>query len=112
MCICEFCHTSFQPRAQVKRPRACSKCQKERQKANEDAWHERNPKYSDREYHQVQKKQRLKRLGELVGIILECLRVGKDFLKQNFDLEKTRVLFSKFLSVVGIREINKFWKFA
>jgi hypothetical protein len=51
----------------------------------------------------------MKRLGELVGIILECLRVGKDFLKHDFDLEKTRVLFSKFLSVIGIREINKFW---
>ena len=112
MHICEFCHTSFRPRAQVKHPRACSKCQKARQRANEDAWHERNPKYSDKLYHLVQKKQRMKRLGELVQIIVECLRVGKDFLRHNFDLEKTRVLFSQFLADVGIREINKFWKFS
>ena len=96
MCICEFCNINFQPRVQVKRPRACPRCQKKRQSANEKAWHERHPEYDDSEYHQIQKKQRMKRLGEMVGIIVECLRVGKDFLKHSFDLEKTRAFLSQF----------------
>ena len=35
MQICEFCHTEFIPRPQIKKPRACSHsaCQKKRQRA-------------------------------------------------------------------------------
>jgi len=109
MCICEFCNISFQPRVQVKRPRACPRCQGKRQRANEKAWHERHPVYGDKQYHQIRKRQRMKRLWEVVDIIVECLRVGKDFLRHNFDLERTRTFLWQFLAYVGVREINKFW---
>lgn len=109
MCICEFCHTSFKPRAQVKHPRACPRCQGKRQRANEKAWYERNPKYLDKLYHSVKKKQRMKRIWGIVEILCECVKVGKDFLRHRLDLENIRTFFSQFLAHIGIRKINKFW---
>lgn len=109
MCTCEFCLTSFCPRPQVKHPRACAKCQAKRQRANEKAWHERNPKYLDKVYHSVKKQQRMKRIRKILEIVYECLRVGKDFLKHRLDLENIRTFLSQFLAHIGIRKINKFW---
>jgi hypothetical protein len=84
-------------------------CQGRRQRANERAWHGRHPEYGDKQYHKIQKKVRIKRLGEVVAMVFECLRVGKDFLNHNFDVEMTRAFLSQFLAYVGMREINKFW---
>jgi hypothetical protein len=93
----------------VKHPKACPKCQGKRQRANEKAWHERHPEYGDKKYHEVQKKQRSKLIGDRATKVLECLKVGKDFLGLTFDLESTGRFLLQFLTFIGVRQINKFW---
>ena len=58
MCICEFCHTPFCNRPQVKQPRACKNCQRLRQQANELEWRERHPDLYDKKYHAIKKQLR------------------------------------------------------
>ena len=58
MCTCEFCNTEFEPRPQVKNPRACSNCQNARQRANEKEWRNRHLGLYDGKYHQVKRESR------------------------------------------------------
>jgi len=109
---CEFCPTEYEPRPQVKNPRACpnAKCQQKRQGTNEKAWRERHTHLSGGEYHRVRRKQRRRKLEAIAVLILKCLEVGARFLNQRLDREGLSVFFTEFLSELGIRRANKLWR--
>ena len=107
MHCCEFCSTHFLSRPQVKNPRACSNCQKLRQRANEREWHEKHTHFDDA-YHGIRRKQREQKIFKLVSILIACLRVGQSLSGIKFDSEKfTKILEVSFLEL-GVRQINKF----
>lgn len=108
MHCCEFCGSQFFARPQVKCPRACNKCQSQRQRANEKAWHERHTHFDDR-YHSTRREQRTKRIQQLVVIIAECLRVGQRLMGISIKLEIFSLNLRSLLSELGVRRINKFW---
>lgn len=79
MHTCEFCHTDFKPRPQVKKPRACANCQGKRQRSNEYDWRLRNPQYSCAEYHILMREKRKRWLKEAAVRLMKCIEVGRDF---------------------------------
>lgn len=109
---CEFCHSKFTPRPQVKNARACGKkvCQKARQKANEEAWHSRNPGIYDAKYHQVKRRDRLRRMSEIVTRFSKCLETGATLLGEEFELKAIAILLTRFFLKLGIRFTNKLCK--
>jgi hypothetical protein len=113
MCICEFCHTDYAPRPQVKKPRACTKCQALRQAANEKSWKDKNVGLYDSEYHRVRRNGRMKRLRSKVEGWIRCMEVGGTLLGVSTFQTETRselaAAFLKFLSRLGITHANKFW---
>jgi len=107
MHCCEFCHTHFSCRPQVKNPRACSNCQVERQRTNEREWHEKHTHFNDA-YHGIRRKQREQKIFKLVSILIACLRVGQSLSGIKLDSEKfSKILEVRFLEL-GVRRINKF----
>lgn len=111
LCRCEFCHTEFEPRAQVKKPRACPNnlCQQSRQRANEKSWREKHTHLSSKEYHRIRRKQRIRKLKNVAESILKCLEVGAEFLNQTIDRNAFSDFLITFISELGIRRANKFW---
>jgi hypothetical protein len=113
MCICEFCHTEYTPRPQVKKPRACAKCQPLRQDANEKAWKDKNVGLYNGEYHRVRRSGRTRKLRSKVEGWLRCMEVGGTLLGVSAFQTETRAelasAFLKFLSRLGISHANKFW---
>ena len=107
MCTCEFCHSEFRPRPQVKNPRACPGCQKTRQRSNENDWRKRNPKYSDPVYHKLQRELRKKRLIAVAKSLSECIRVGKVMLGLSLGMGELGLVLTEFLQQLGIRRVNK-----
>jgi len=112
LCRCEFCHTEYRPRPQVKNPRACNNhlCQKKRQLANEREWRERHKDLADKEYHRVRREQRRRKLQAISDSILKCLEVGSQFLNRSVDRAALSDIFTAFLFELGIRRANKFWQ--
>ncbi len=106
---CEFCLVMFESRPQVKRPRACSKCQRARQQENEKAWHNQNKGLYDLKYHRIQKIARVKKLKATAEQIFRLVEIGKSFLGTVIELEGIRELFQLFFISFGIRKINKLW---
>ena len=108
---CEFCPASFQPRAQVKNPRACPKfeCQRKCQRSNEVQWRERNGTLSDPHYHNLRRRARLMHLQTIAEVIGRCFRTGATFLNEKVSPEHFQEFLLQFLLDLGIRKINKFW---
>lgn len=108
---CEFCFATFNPRPQVKNPRACNKedCQMKRQRANEQDWHRQHSYNRDKQYHKIRRQQRKANLLHIIDVILECLRVGKELLGKRVEIERFRPSFQEFILELGIRNTNKFW---
>jgi transposase-like protein len=109
MCICEFCHQEYPPRPQVKKPRACPKCQKQRQQANEKAWKEKHIGLYDGKYHRIQREQRRRVLQATIAAIRKCLEVGNRFLNLSVVVEELMMELSDFIFSMGVRRANKFW---
>ena len=109
MHTCEFCHTQFTPRSQVKTPRACNKdmCQRQRQRDNERSWRERHKHLEDKNYHQIRRHQRRKKIHDIGQLIFKCMAVGREFLGIPIYMENMRTHFIDFLLELGIRRINK-----
>ena len=108
MHCCEFCHTHFSCRPQVKNPRACSNCQVERQRTNKREWHEKHTHFNDA-YHGIRRKQREQKILKFVSILIECLRVGQRLSGLKFDSQKFSLILEVHLLELGVRQINKFW---
>jgi len=111
MSICEFCNTEYQPRPQVKNPRACNKdaCQCRRQASNEREWRKSNDHLNSKQYHQIRRKQRLEKIRKLNSIIIKSFSVGIDYLGLPIKIDMFTAFFEYLFSSLGIREINKFW---
>jgi hypothetical protein len=111
MHACEFCLSDFEARPQVKSPRACPKpdCQRKRQRANERAWHERNPVYSDVKYHQAKREERVNRILAVVAALKRCLEVGGSLLGLSFKPAEFAPALERWFLRLGVRQINKFW---
>ena len=107
---CEFCRTEFLSRPQVKKPRACEKCQNHRQRANEREWHERHKHFDDR-YHRIRREQRLRAIEKLVHKLIECLTVGLRLSGVVMELKIFSEILENVLVDLGVRRINKFWAF-
>lgn len=112
VCRCEFCNTEYEPRAQVKNPRACPKdsCQQSRQKANEKSWHDLHVHLSNKEYHRVRRQQRRRHIQAIAESILKSIKVGTQFLNQVVDHNALSAVFINFISNLGVRRANKFWQ--
>ncbi len=108
---CEYCGARFNPRPQVKNPRACKKsgCQKKRQRSNELACRSRSYGVRDSEYHRICKAARLACILRVIEIIVKCLTVGTRILGETVAVEAFRALLLNFFVRLGVRKINKFW---
>ena len=112
MCTCEFCNTEFTPRPQVKNPRACTNCQKTRQRANEKSWRNTSLGLYDGKYHQVKRECRKVEIQTKVQDLVRCIEVGGTLLGLALTKEiqaSFQEFFLKFLINLGIRRANKFW---
>ena len=109
MCTCEFCHTQFSPRPQVKRPRACPSCQTLRQRDNENCWRKENPRYSSPLYHELRRKERERKLKAAADALSKCIRIGKDMIGLNLEMAELGPVLAEFLITLGVRRVNKFW---
>lgn len=108
---CEFCRASFSPRPQVKRPRACPQpnCQDARQKANEQAWRQRNPGVFDGKYHDLMRKLRTSRIEVIAREVSLALDLGARLLGKGFDAANAIVILVRIFSDLGVRAANKLW---
>ncbi len=111
MHICEFCNTTFEPRPQTKKPRACNndKCQKKRQAVNEKEWRCKHQDLSSPRYHQIRRKQRQDKIDLILNVLIRCFSIGKEFLDIPLLIQDFSNILAKLLSRLGIRSINKFW---
>jgi len=98
----------FQPRPQVKRPRACADCQKRRQRENEKAWHSRNKDHFSPLYHQIKKRLRLREIRKIFNELARCFRAGMTFYGKQIEFPLFEEGLLKFFIQLGIRRINKF----
>lgn len=109
---CEFCHTEYTPHPQVKKPRACSNCQKLRQRENEKAWKQKNLGLYDGKYHRHQRKERLDEIKSRIKHLVRCIEVGSTLLGIIFS-NSSRDEFMNWLVPavlgVGTRRANKLW---
>lgn len=110
MLKCEFCSLSFQPRPQVKKPRACNSkcCQKKRQSSNEKEWRKKNNLMSDPQYHRLRRKLRNEIILKITEQLFACFLVGSRYFKLNINEEILRSHLFKFILLLGIRRANKF----
>jgi hypothetical protein len=106
---CEFCHTEFSSRPQVKNPRACPACQGLRQRNNEYDWRKRNPTYSSAAYHELRRSQRQAKLNGIAQALVKCIKLGKALMGMDLKMEELSLALAEFLSMHGIRRVNKFW---
>ena len=106
---CEFCHNDFHSRPQVKRPRACPSCQKERQRSNEKDWRILNPQYFSALYHKLMREERMRKLKVAAKLLSKCIGVGKEMLGMTLAVDDLGAIFWKLLVELGIRRVNKFW---
>jgi hypothetical protein len=106
---CTFCHDIFNPRPQVKDPKACSKCQSLRRQANQKAWHFKNKTGFDSRYHKLQRELRNKQLQEICNTLCGALRVGLQFQGKELNLPLMEQLFFEFLQKFGLRRANNLW---
>jgi hypothetical protein len=111
MKTCQYCQTIFQPRAQVKNPKACSSpsCQRKRQRDNERCWHDMQRGRYDSKYHKNKKKQRFQRITSFTRNFLAALRIGTSLLELRLDLSRIETEIVNLFSQLGIRAINKLW---
>jgi hypothetical protein len=112
MCTCEFCNTEFEPRPQVKIPKACKDCQKARQRANEKAWRNKHLGIYDGKYYQVKRESRKAKIKMKVKDLIKCVEVGGTLLGIAITKEIQESfcdILLKFLIGIGIRRANKFW---
>jgi hypothetical protein len=110
---CEFCGELFSPRAQTKKPRACSdeKCQKARQKQNQKAWREREKPYYPADYHRRKRQERSGKLALLAKKLCDLLSIGAEL--KNVLIEPTRlgVIMAEVLGSLGILGAKKLCPF-
>ena len=111
MHTCQYCHKSYEPRPQVKNPKACGQrdCQRRRQKDNQAVWRAANRGYYDSEYHAIQKEQRTQRLQSYCEDLLAALKVGGEFLQQYLNVSFCRAHLFQFLQRIGLRRTKKLW---
>jgi len=109
MCHCSYCGIEFQPRPQVKNPRACLKevCQRQRQRDNEKAWHKRHSGQYDRQYQRVKAIQRTQSLKEKTERLMNWIRLGSRLTQEETDLEGLTEAFARFCQELGVRTLNK-----
>jgi hypothetical protein len=109
MTKCEFCHTSFTPRPQTKKARACEKreCQIKRQRLNEKEWKNRHKAEYGANFYREYRVGRFKVICELVERILKVLRIGCTALHENFSLRDFKEFLIPFLSRLGLGRANK-----
>ena len=110
MHVCEFCHTDYFCRPQVKTPRACQNCQVARQRANEREWRKLHTHFDDR-YHSIRREQRLRKIRALLAVLLECLRLGQRLLGMTLKVDTFSEILEETLVDLGVRRINKFCDF-
>jgi hypothetical protein len=113
---CNYCSTIYEPRSQVKNPKACNKkeCQRARQRDNERDWREKNKAHYEKDYFEQQRAKRDSIIKDTVADVARCIEVGKQFLSETgklegFNLDKFKDALEYFFSALGIRNINKFW---
>ena len=109
MHCCEFCHSQFEPRRQVKNPRACGeeRCQRLRQQGNERSWRARHSDLYDGAYHSVKRRQRQRVMGELVKRVCQCFKIGASMLGLGIDELAVAELLERFFARLGVRRVNK-----
>lgn len=103
---CEFCHTEFYPRPQVKKPRACPCCQVQRQRSNEKDWRNRNPKYSMAMYHEIMRRKRERKIRAVTEALSDCIKVGREMSGLKFESKELAALLSEFIVGLGVRRLN------
>ncbi|MCK5537499.1 MAG: hypothetical protein KAI79_11780 [Bacteroidales bacterium] len=105
---CAYCNDIYQPRPQVKNPKACKKsyCQKQRQKDNERSWHQKNKILYDAKYAQIQRKIRAEKIKKMITKITNALAIGLRFNGEKFNENFNNLTL--FLADLGIRQLNKF----
>lgn len=107
---CEFCHAMFVARPQVKRPRACQKCQKRRQLDNQKTWRIKNKGLEGMgAYFKVWRESRGQRIRQWVERLMRCLGTGGMFHGEKLNTDAIRAVLLKFISALGIRAANKLW---
>lgn len=113
MHCCEFCLSEYTARPQVINPRACQKpdCQLSRQRLNEREWRLRHPELRGTRYHSIRRQQRVRRILAMSVILRQCLQVGVDLLDVQIGMDSFLEILQGFLLNIGVRRINKFWKF-
>ena len=106
---CEFCLKNFTPRPQVKTPRACSNCQRLRQRSNERDWHRRNQGLYDAKYHQSQRIQRHQYLKKCVEKIIRFCQAGSRLFEEPVSISSLKQIMLPFFIQLGVRAANKLW---
>ena len=107
MCTCEFCKREFQPRPQVKNPRACKECQAARQRDNEYNWKERHKDIYNKEYYEQQKIKREDEKKKYADELIECLEVGMKFLEKKLRIGEFRNFIMHIFSHLGLTKIKQ-----
>ena len=109
--VCEFCSLDFNPRPQVKTPRACShsRCQDARQKANEKAWREQNNGPYDGAYHTAKRSLRAAKLKGMLTAFMDALKVGSRMRGLDIQVEKFETFLRQAFLELGSRRANKLW---
>ena len=110
---CEFCSTQFEPRPQIKNPKACNKetCQRARQRQNENDWHQKHKDFyiKNAKYHKEQRIERYRLIMQIINDLLDAMFSGFRFKKIQVNCELFKTLFHNFMCRIGIRKINKFY---
>ncbi len=109
---CEFCNATFQPRPQVKRPRACAspECQKKRQSRNEKDWRDRHGEDSAPFDFKAWRSEKKKRLEHLAKDLSDLLKKGATFMGRGlFDQDLLGEILLQGLYKLGLRAANKLW---
>lgn len=106
---CEFCNASFLPRPQVKRPRACGKCQVKRQRENEKEWRINNKGLNSGAYFRNWRLARQELFQMLTNQILALIKIGITFQKQTIDIDAVSSIILEGLVALGVRHANKLY---
>ena len=107
MHICKYCNKTYQARPQVKRPKACPKCQKKRQKENELDWRNKNKGLYDASYHKNQRLKRIEKLKVLAVELIQAIIAGFTLKGVNINLLMFKKKFTLFFVELGIRNVKK-----
>jgi hypothetical protein len=113
MCTCEFCTNLYEPRSQVKYPRACNRkdCQRRRQRTNEKDWHNlpENKRLYDAKYYYDRKEKNRGILRKRVVFTAKAIEVGCRFFDEEVAHEAIESFLNQFFTSIGLRQINKLW---